>query len=669
MTSQSDDPERGRHAAGPSAPLDHQRCGWTGDFNHFGLERSTRIRQMLVSFVPDASSAQIDAWDDGIQALQPEIRKAMEREPKARAYSAVLEYRLPREARRPDVVLLVTGSVVVLELKGRHQALQSHIDQALAYARDLANYHRDCEGREVHAVVVPTAAKGRQERRGEVHVTGPDGLADLIAELDRPELDPPEKPIAVERFLSPDAYRPLPTLVKAARQLMVERTPPRIRQVNEQTDAAFEAVMDACRAAAATRTRKLVLLSGVPGSGKTFVGLRVAHAAELDQLSVERREGKPTAPAVYLSGNRPLVQVLRHELQLEGSQTAPFVRDLNRFMDDYNRTDAPVPPEHVLVFDEAQRAWDADKIRKGLSKSGKRRGKIPARVASQPELFAEFAERVPEWCVVVALLGEGQEIFVGEEGGVPLWASALRGSSRPDQWSVVAAPEWQSDFDGVEFKSDPRLRLTNEVRTHGAMELHRVVSMLVDGPAPVGEVAGYVKQLETSRFALRLTRSLAVAKQYVRSRYSDEPDRRFGMLMSSRVAKPERLGIQTNARVEFLVERWFADDENTCFSCRNLAVVPSEFEVQGLELDCALLAWGDDFRIVIDANGDLRWSDELRRKYKAGGQPKDAMRLRRNAYRVLMTRGRDGLVIWVPPDPKLDATYEYFAATGMKILP
>jgi DUF2075 family protein len=192
--------------------------------------------------------------------------------------------------------------------------------------------------------------------------------------------------------------------------------------------------------------------------------------------------------------------------------------------------------------------------------------------------------------------------------------------------------------------------------------------MIVDGPAPALEVAHCVAQLEAARFALRLTRELGVAKQYIRDRYGDEPDRRYGMLMSSRTAKPERFGIQITSATDFRVERWFADGEETCFSCRNLAVVPSEFEVQGLELDGVLLAWGDDFILVDDDAGAAHWSDQFRRKYKKSGQPKDALRLRRNAYRVLMTRGRDGLVIWIPPDPKMDATYRYLASTGIKVL-
>jgi len=194
-----------------------------------------------------------------------------------------------------------------------------------------------------------------------------------------------------------------------------------------------------------------------------------------------------------------------------------------------------------------------------------------------------------------------------------------------------------------------------------------VVKAIVDGPKAPPRVAPLVHELEEARFALRLTRDLGVAKRYVRERYGEQADARYGLLVSARVREPERYGIQSTPRF-FTLARWFSDGEESSFSCRNLAIAPSEFDVQGLELDAAILAWGDDFRLERGDDGRWEWSNALAKRYMRKATPESPLDLRRNAYRVLMTRGRDGLVIWVPPDPTLDATYEYFAAMGMKEL-
>lgn len=159
-----------------------------------------------------------------------------------------------------------------------------------------------------------------------------------------------------------------------------------------------------------------MLLTGVPGAGKTLVGLQAVHAHFLDDLAVNRGDGKPSAPAVFLSGNGPLVEVLQYELRGAGGGGQTFVRGVKDYVRRYSGKRALVPPEHVLVFDEAQRAWDADRVGEGHGTSHGR---------SEPELFVDFAERIPGWCVVIGLIGSGQEIHLGEEGGLALWRRAI----------------------------------------------------------------------------------------------------------------------------------------------------------------------------------------------------------------------------------------------------
>ncbi|MGA0175072.1 MAG: DNA/RNA helicase domain-containing protein, partial [Phycisphaerales bacterium] len=317
-------------------------------------------------------------------------------------------------------------------------------------------------------------------------------------------------------------------------------------------------------------------------------------------------------------------------------------------MKDYVRTYSskrdPVPPEHVLIYDEAQRAWDAAQVRR------KHKDGDLSRVASEPELFIEFAERVPEWCVVLALIGGGQEIHVGEEGGIGQWARAIRESPRRHDWSVAGPEHLAAPFHSLPFEKDSSLHLTAVLRAHRADVLDEVVKAIVDGPADAREVRPRIEQLEAERFALRLTRDLGKAKRYVRERYAEQADARYGLLVSARVRAPEQYGIQAAPRF-FQVARWFADGDESSFSCRNLAVAPSEFDVQGLELDAAILAWGEDFILDRAEDGRWVWSNTHAKQYRKQASPDSPLELRRNAYRVLMTRGRDGLVIWVPPDP------------------
>ena len=196
-------------------------------------------------------------------------------------------------------------------------------------------------------------------------------------------------PVGIDQFLAMDAYRPLPSLVEAARELLEHGDIRRIRRANSATGPTVEALAGIANEAARTGSRHLVLVTGLPGSGKTLVGLQLAHARFLDDLAVPRAGGKPTAPAVFLSGNGPLVKVLQYELRSAGGSGKAFVRDVKAYVDRYSRRPDLVPPEHVLIFDEAQRAFDADQV--AAIHDGRGDGK------SGPEHFVEFAERVPEW--------------------------------------------------------------------------------------------------------------------------------------------------------------------------------------------------------------------------------------------------------------------------------
>ena len=627
-------------------------AGWYSSLTDFCGTPPRSIRERLSAFIPDASPEQVRAWDDSIPRLQVEVLQTEIRADLAQRYSAILEYELPMESRRPDAVLLVGASVMVIELKGKRYPSQADLDQAAAYARDLRNYHRECAGHEVTPVLVPTLASGYLQEIEGVHVTGPDALDGLVSELTKRKLEP-----VVDRdaFLDESAYCPLPTIVEAARELLRTGSLRRIRKAHAATGPALDEITRIVHMAAATKSRHLILVTGVPGAGKTLVGLQTVHAKYLDDLSVERADGKPTAPAVFLSGNGPLVEVLQYEMRSVGDGKT-FVRGVKDYVKRYSRKPNLVPPEHVLVFDEAQRAFDADKAKESQKNEEAR---------SEPEEFIGFADRIPEWCVVVGLIGSGQEIHVGEEAGLGQWSTAVENSTRSGEWTVHAPPAVAGLFrDGtVPFEPKSTLALDTELRFHQAKDLHGFVDQLLSGADP-DVLAPMAGRLNADGMHLRITRNLDTAKQYLRDRYADDKLARFGLIASSKDRDLVRFGVlndfQSTKRVHF--GPWYGDDEDTYGgqSCRLLETCVTEFGAQGLELDGALLAWGTDF---IYKEG--RWSNEFARGYKRGALVKDPFQLRLNAYRVLLTRGRDGTVVFVPPLAELDETFDYLRRAGL----
>jgi hypothetical protein len=313
----------------------------------------------------------------------------------------------------------------------------------------------------------------------------------------------------------------------------------------------------------------------------------------------------------------------------------------------------------VLVFDEAQRAFDADQV------AAKHEGTKGFTVGkSEPEHFVEFAERIPGWCVVIGLIGQGQEIHIGEEGGLAQWRQAVEGAANPGDWSVHAPLALEEIFEGsaVPWILEPTLNLDTEIRFHLATNLHRYVALLL-AAAPSETTAALAKGLEAAGHHLRLTRDLDRAKAYLRERYRDNPIARFGMVASSKDTALMELGIPNDyqSTKQVRVGPWYGDPEEgyRSQSCRLLETCVTEFGAQGLELDASLLAWGTDLRIQ---NGS--WSNALARGYKRGAKVRNAKQLRINAYRVLLTRGRDASVVFVPAIREMDETYNYLRNSG-----
>ena len=636
------------------------RFGWGSDFPEFRGTASNVIIGQLEQFLKDASGSQVRAWQDYVPKLQSEVEEVLREDQEALHYWAILEYELPMESRRPDCILLAKGAVLVLELKGKALPSQADIDQASAYARDLRCYHVSCAERPVLPIVVPSQARGYLGERNGVHIAGPDAVDAMITELQN---NPDLPPLSPTEFLSESSYRPLPTLIQAARELFQNGTIRRIRRAWAATEPAVKEISRIIHDAAATNGRRLILLTGVPGSGKTLVGLNVVHSHFLDDLAVPRDNGKPSAPAVFLSGNGPLVEVLQYELREAGGGGKAFVRGVRDYVKRYSSASNPIPPEHVLVFDEAQRAFDAEQMQETHRKTPNfSAGK------SEPAHFIEFAERIPGWCVVIGLVGEGQEIHIGEEAGLIQWREAVEGSTSPHSWQVHGPPSVANLFEGclIQSRTSSALNLDTELRFHMAKDLHVFVESLLEN-GPVDETRRIAGILEQQGYHLRITRDLEAAKNYLRERYREDSNARFGLVASARDKDLARFGIPNDYQATKQVKYgpWYGDAEDTPggYSCRLLTQAVTEFGAQGLELDAVLLAWGTDLMMV-----DGTWDNHKARRYQRQGYVKDPYQLRLNAYRVLMTRGRDATVVFLPPLDTLDETFGYLTDCGFRVL-
>ncbi|MCC5888899.1 MAG: DUF2075 domain-containing protein [Gammaproteobacteria bacterium] len=623
---------------------------WSGPLPDLVEAEPADLLRQLKDFVPDASAAQVAAWEQELEVLKSSGAAVLRQEQSARNHGAVLEYMLPREAgRRPDVVVLQNGLVVVLEFKETGRLRRSDIDQTAAYARDLQGYHTACEHAEVVPVLVLCGDSAVSKVVDGVRVVRADEMATLLVVLARSSNGPI---VPTTQFLQGE-YAPLPTLVTAARLLFDNMPLPHIKRARSAGVAdAVVRILDDAREVRTAGRRRLILVTGVPGAGKTLVGLQVAHSAALEagfEFGGRRKRG---APATFLSGNGPLVQVLQNALK-----STAFVQDMHRFIREHGLEHPDrIPTERVIVFDEAQRAWDRPKIEDFYSK--KLPGVDTARFGSEPELLVRIADSMPEGAVVIALVGQGQEIHTGEEGGMTQWADAVRES--PGEWSVLGPPELTHLFEDCAFEADPLLDLDVGLRYHAAADLHRWVELVLDdGNLDAAKVLA--ERLRHAAFPIYVTRDLDAAKNYVLSRFQFEPLRRYGLLASSKSEKHLAAfglatGFQSTKRIR--IGDWFNAPPEDARSCCQFNDVITEFQCQGLELDMAITCWASD----LWWNGE-RWESAAARKNKL---VRDAHQLRLNAYRVLLTRGREGIVIYVPtePAPKMDAVVSALLAAG-----
>jgi hypothetical protein len=429
-------------------------------------------------------------------------------------------------------------------------------------------------------------------------------------------------------------YAPLPILIAAARRIFQHEPLPAVkRALSSSIPQAVKLLAELADGAANDRDRVLAFVAGVPGSGKTLAGLSLVY-----------ERSTSASAATFLSGNGPLVEVLRDALK-----SGAFVKDLHAFIKTYGLS-TKVPREHVIVFDEAQRAWDAGYMDHKHSIA-----------RSEPDLLVDVGERLPEWAALVGLVGDGQEIHAGEEAGMGQWAEAVDPGRGRAKWVVHCPKRMTSHFPNVTTIGHDELDLTISLRSRRADHLHDWVAAFLGGR--LAEAARLAGRIQAEAFPMYLTRDLDDARAYVWNRYQDEAEKRYGLLGSSRAGEfLKKFGADASfvATKKIKIARWFNEPRGHPQSCCELRDVITEFQCQGLEVDLPVVAWGND---MIWTGRDWHYK-AVRPRYPLD----DPEQLRRNCYRVLLTRGRDGLVIFVPPDPSLDFTEHAFLAAGVRPL-
>lgn len=596
------------------------------------------------------------------------------------------ELTVPRLGRRADVVLIIGHVMFILEFKvGESSFTRSALDQVWDYALDFKLFHDASHDICIIPVLVATdAPKQKIQIKATVHndgltqpvCTSPTQLSDVLASGLSHFQAVPIDTVSWER----GRYMPTPTIVEAARALYAGHAVEEISRSDAGarnltiTAKTVDRIIERSRD---LRHKAICFVTGVPGAGKTLVGLDVAT-----------RHLNPDSEtySVFLSGNGPLVAVMREALTRdrveqrlrEGKairkgdvkkEVETFIQNVHHFRDEYLR-DTGAPPEHVVLFDEAQRAWN---LKQTSSFMRQKKGKAGFN-QSEPEFLISCLDRHEDWSVVVCLVGSGQEINTGE-GGIGEWFDAILRQFQ--SWDVYLSNKLaEAEYQGGEtFKRiiarkntyiDVNLHLATSIRSFRAENLSRFVRQILELEVELAKetLSGLIE-----RYPIMLTRSLYRAKEWLRRQARGSE--RYGIVVSSQAERLKPHAIDVRVKTDPV--KWFLEGKEDTRSSYYLEDVATEFQVQGLELDWACVVWDGDLRL-----NDGNWTHHQFRgtRWNRINKP-ERQRYLENAYRVLLTRARQGMVVVVPEgdanDPTrshefYDPTYRYLRSLGLKEL-
>lgn len=626
----------------------------------------------------------------------------------------LFEYSIPRLGKRIDVVLLLKGIVFVLEFKvGAEEFIRQDVEQTWDYALDLKNFHEASESLTIAPILIATHAKESSKRNTFSHyddyvfnpiMCNASELATVLARI----CEPYGRDIDLSNW-SKSRYRPTPTIIQAASALFLNHSVEDITKTEasaKNLNRTISYIIDDVIAKSRENNRKAIcFVTGVPGAGKTLVGLRIA----IQQFNDKK-------PAVYLSGNQPLVEVLSEALarddkrkeeikrQKEGNKekytlkkARDKVKSFIQIVHHYRATslekldakklrsgellvdpakvakhkdDGYSEVEHVAIFDEAQRAWTHQHLAGWLN----RKKGIPNFPMSEPEFLIWSLDLREDWAVIVCLVGGGQEINTGE-AGIQEWIKAL--NNRFPNWDVYisdkltgkeyAEGELQPLLDANKNVTQTNdLHLATSMRSFRAEQLSNFVHFLLEGNQ---DEASKLFNSFKERYPIFLTRDLNKAKFWLKTK--SRGSERYGLVVSSQAQRLRPLAIDVRCKPDTV--HWFLDDITDIRSSLFLEDAASEFDVQGLELDWTCLVWDGDLRREKGKWANYSFTGSKWQNIKSP-ERKD---YQINAYRVLMTRARQGMIFCIPEGnpndhtrkPEFyDGTFEYLKSLGLPVL-
>lgn len=596
--------------------------------------------------------SQTETWDKEINIL----RSAFEDAGISDDSYLILEYPIPRRAKRIDAILLTRDLIFVLEFKvGASSYLTNDILQLEDYCLDLRDFHHESLNRDIIPLLVASdgediyfqASYKTEDPVKEVIFANASNLGLLIRQVfDHYSRDNVSR-ISESEWESSE-YRPTPTIIEAAQTLYAGKNVKDITRSlagSENLTLTTAAVLDAVEEANKNNEKLICFITGVPGAGKTLAGLNIVHNRALHDNDL----------GVFLSGNGPLVTVLSEALARDHAQqigiskkearrkVSTFIQNVHHFLDAYFYDDK-IPVDRVVIFDEAQRAWNAEHSKRKFNRN-----------FSEPEMMLSIMDRYKDWSVIVALIGGGQEINSGE-AGLSEWGRTL--ATKFPHWKILISPHLKTGHHStggqclfenippdINIHENMTLHLNVSIRSYRAEQLSNFVSHLLSLEA---NKARDVLENHLNDYPLYFTRSLDNAKQWIKSKWRGT--RRIGIIASSGERRIKPYGYDVSNKID--VANWFLNPPDDVRSSYYLEDIATEFDIQGLELDWTCVCWGADMRY---SNNSWEYKRFKGTKWQNVNNYQTRQYIM-NKYRVLLTRAREGLIIWVPPGDSSDPT-------------
>lgn len=628
------------------------------------------LGQLLINDEFETTDLQKISWKKEITILKQQLASFSRGD-------ICFEYTIPRIGHRIDVVCIIDGIVFLLEFKvGDREYRKSMEDQVMDYALDLKYFHEVSKDRYIIPIGVATEAPIKanilfvmEDKIASVCCCNKNNIGD---ELNHVLLKRHDRNLIMSEWIC-SRYAPTPTIIEAAQALYrnhsvddISRNDAGAQNLTTTTKAINDIIITCKR----ENKKAICFVTGVPGAGKTLAGLNIAN---------DRHQFEQDEHAVFLSGNGPLVDVLQKALAKDRAsreritiasakrETKAFIQIIHKFRDEALSTSNP-PIEKVAIFDEAQRAWDEA----SLTDFMKRKKGVANFNQSEPEFLISIMDRHESWATIICLVGGGQEIYSGE-AGIQDWFAALK--KKYFNWDIYLSSKMTDDeyigdssisalLAGRSYHVEESLYLGVSLRSFRSEKLSEFVKYLLDNEP---QMASEVYKILAGNYPIVMTRNLDTAKTWVRTRARG--NERYGLLASSEAKRLRGIGVWVQSEINHV--GWFLNGKDNVDSSYYLEVAASEFKVQGLEIDYGVIAW----------DADLRYSNEEFDFYRYRGtcwnhiNIEQRQKYLKNAYRVLLTRARQGMVIFIPEGSSEDlsrkeeyynGTYQYLKSIGIQ---